>query len=363
MKKLERRPVLFQGKSVGLDVHQSTTVYSVLDNEGEEIAKASVPSTRAGLETLLDRIGGVEDVQFALEASGSSLWVYDFLVSHADEEDVHVAQSNVIRPIINSQEKNDENDAWWLAFFLWQGRLPTTYVAEGEVRELRIATRELSRLIEERSQMVCRFRSHLRQEGIQVPANFQTKKTRAAVPEAIEETSGARREALQRLLARIEAADAEIAHWEEMVEEMCKDLQIVQTMIEHIPGLGIRTAPVIYAEMGDPRRFRSAKAFAKATGLPPGYRESGGKISSTGITREGSAAARWAFTRAVIACLRCQHSAGWAIKQWILARVRRQPKKKAYVATARKLSEGVWRLFAFGEEFDLAKAFPAKKAG
>jgi hypothetical protein len=46
------------------------------------------------------------------------------------------------------------------------------------------------------------------------------------------------------------------------------------------------------------------------------------------------------------------------VKYWVLRRSRGRPKKKVIVAAARKLAEGVWRLFALGEEFDLARAFP-----
>ena len=50
------------------------------------------------------------------------------------------------------------------------------------------------------------------------------------------------------------------------------------------------------------------------------------------------------------------------MRQWIEERGRHKPKRKVIVAAARKLAEGVWRLFALGEAFDLARAFPVKCA-
>ena len=37
------------------------------------------------------------------------------------------------------------------------------------------------------------------------------------------------------------------------------------------------------------------------------------------------------------------------MKYWVLRRAKTRPKKKVIVAAARKLAEGVWRLFALGE--------------
>jgi len=114
----------------------------------------------------------------------------------------------------------------------------------------------------------------------------------------------------------------------------------------------------VVAELGDPRQYHSAAAYTKATGLTPGYRESGGRRRGGVITREGSAHARWALTRAILSCRRCKSGTGWLVSQWVEKRRRRGKSLKAtMVAAARKLAEGIWRLANWGEEFDLARAF------
>jgi hypothetical protein len=77
------------------------------------------------------------------------------------------------------------------------------------------------------------------------------------------------------------------------------------------------------------------------------------------ITRHGSRLGRWALTRSVLACMRCKKGPGVQVKAWVLKQVSRQKaKRKVIVAAARKMAEGVWRLFAWGEAFDLRRAFP-----
>ncbi len=362
MKKLTRRPVRFKGITVGLDVHQRLIEFVILDRKGDEEAGGRIFATRAGLEELFARVGRRE-AQYVLEACSCFLWVYDALAERVGRDQVHVAQPHRVRPIANSLEKNDANDAWWLAYLCFEGRLPEAYVPEGKIRELRIATRELRSAVERRSNLIRRLRSHLVQVGLRLTAkDIHTIEGRASAQVQLEQAKGIRRLALERILLAIEVGDDEVDWWREMVAALCENMPAAHFMAEEIPGLGPTTASTIYAELGDPRRFRSAKAYAKATGLVPGLRESAGHRTPMGMSRAGSAPARWAFTRAVIACMRCRHGAGVNVKYWVLRRSQGRPKKKVIVAAARKLAEGVWRLFALGECFDLARAFPGKTA-
>lgn len=360
MRKLTRQTERFKGITVGLDVHQRVIEYVVLDRKGDEEAGGRVVATRAGLEDVFSKVGR-RRVQYVLEACSAFLWVWDELVKRVGKDQVHVAQPHRVHPVANSLEKNDANDAWWLAYLCFEGRLPEAYVPEGEVRELRIATRELRRATNQRSDLIRRFRSHLVQAGSRLTAkNFHTAEGRAMARSRIDELSGMRRLALERLLQSIEQGDEEIEYWRSRVDEICTDLVPVEQMVENMPGFGSVIASTVYAEMGDPRRFKSPKAFGKGTGLAPGLRESAGRRAPVGISRAGSSYARWAFTRAVIACLRCRSGAGKRVRDWVVRRSRSRPKKKVIVAAARKLAEGVWRLFALGESFDLARAFPGK---
>lgn len=358
MKKLTRRPVRFKGLTVGLDVHQRIVEYVILDRKGDEERGGRFEASREGLESLFEIVGR-RKTQYVLEATSCFLWVYDALAEKVGRERVHVAQPHRVRPIANSLEKNDANDAWWLAYLCFEARLPEAYVPEGMIRELRIATRELRSAIDRRAGLIRRFRSHLVQAGLRLTVkDFHTVEGRTRADAQVEEVMGVRRAALGKILLAIESGDDEVEWWREMVAELCEDLPEARFLAEEIPGLGPTTASTIYAELGDPRRFRSAKAYAKATGLTPGLRESAGHRTPMGMSRAGSAPARWAFTRAVIACMRCRRRPGVSVKYWVIRRSRGRPKKKVIVAAARKLAEGVWRLFARGEEFDLARAFP-----
>lgn len=179
-----------------------------------------------------------------------------------------------------------------------------------------------------------------------------------ALVDRAEAEHGLRGESIARLWDRIQKLEEEAGHWRDRVGELSKRFEQIKVLQDALPGVGPQIAAVVWSELGDPSRYRSAKSYAKATGLTPGYRESGGRKGRGKITRMGSAHVRWALTRAVLSCTRCtKDPAGLAIRHWLARAEQRKPKNAAMVAAARKLAEAVWRLFALGEAFDLTRAF------
>lgn len=361
MKTLQRQAGRFKGYTLGLDLHQSFVQVVVLDKRGNQAASERIAFSEAVLEKLVTKWRERGEVQVVFEACGCFYWVFDACVRLLGREQVHAAHAGKIRTISSSMEKNDHNDAWWLAYLLYERRLPHAYVAEGDLRELRMAGRELRFFTDLRSDLIRRVRSSLLQTGTKLPKGWHTSKLkRSKVKELIEQQTGVRGEALRELYAQIESLSETVRKWRKVVEQLCAKFPEVRVIMQEMPGFKAVVAGLVYGELGTPRRFYNEKAYAKATGLPPGFRESGGKAQAVGMSREGSRLARWAFTRAVMACMRCKRGAGMHVKAWVNKQVSRQkPKRKMFVAAGRKLAEGVWRLIAWGESFDLKRAFPA----
>lgn len=363
MKKLRRRPNRFKGITVGIDLHKKFFQYSVLSAEGDEVQSDRAASSPDVLSRLVDRwCAEGRAVQVCVEASGCFLWAYDLLADRLGEGQVHVAAPSKVRVIADSMEKNDENDAWWLGYLLWEGRLPEAFVAQGDLRELRIASRELRSVVDDQSDLKRRLKSHLAQLGVSFKtgdwASADGRARIGALVDRAEREHGLRGVSIARLWDRVQELDDEVGYWRDQVGRLSKRFDQVKVLQDSLPGVGPQIAAVIWSELGDPSRYRSAKSYAKATGLTPGYRESGGRKSRGKITRMGSAHVRWALTRAVLACTRCtKDPAGLAVRHWLARAERRKPKCAARVAAARKLAEAVWRLFALGEAFDLTRAF------
>ncbi len=74
-------------------------------------------------------------------------------------------------------------------------------------------------------------------------------------------------------LRLMEAEEAEVEKVSERIEELYLQLHPADHL-RTIPGIGVRTAQVFLAIIGDPHRFRSQAASANWTGVVPGARQS-----------------------------------------------------------------------------------------
>jgi len=95
-----------------------------MNDQGEISDEGRFPSTRAEISQFIRKILDRGKAHFTFEGSRSSLWVHGVMAEFLAGESIHVAQAKRIRAIANSNAKNDANDAWWLAYLTYEGRLP-----------------------------------------------------------------------------------------------------------------------------------------------------------------------------------------------------------------------------------------------
>jgi transposase len=323
------------------------------------VESGRIKGGRGALVDLLDRLVGRKKSHVSLEASGGSLWVYDLLVARYGAKRVHIAHPQKVAAIANSREKNDDNDAFWLAYLTQESRLPESYIPQGSYRELRVATRERQRAVRLVTRDILIVKGHLRQMGERSPVkDIRGERGADWVREVAARTGGSRGLALRAAVLRMDAASVELAAWDKRISELVKDLPEVQRIQDAIPGMGRVLAATVVAESGPLERFHSEKAYAKYTGLTPTDRSTGGRTIHGGISREGSPWLRWALTQAVTICGRMEKGAGGAVRACVEVKQRRMGSKaKAKVAAAQKLSRAIWRLVNKPEGFDAARPF------
>jgi transposase len=359
MKTLVRTSSKVNAEFIGLDVHRTMTVFTVLNRRGEDAAAGEFPTCRKDLVEFLDEKVGRKLSHVVFEASGSTEWIYDEIVSRYGPSRVHVAHPKSIRMISRSTQKNDANDSWWLAYMGQEGRLPSAVIPSPAYRELRFAVRHRISLVQARTKIVTALRSDLTAQGERLAhVKFDTPENRIALDDIATRWTGVRRLGLTQARARLASLDEQVAEWDAMIETLSGNFPEVETLEREIPGVGPVLAATICAEAADVRRFTSAKAFGRYTGMTPTDRSTGGKTLHGAITREGSPYLRWALVQAVVHCAIAKHGPGVSVGGWYRAKcLRMGNKKKARVATARKLAEAIWRLFHLGETFDLKKPF------
>ena len=116
------------------------------------------------------------------------------------------------------------------------------------------------------------------------------------------------------------------------------------------------------AEVGDIKRFPSAKKLMGYAGLAPSTYASGGKVRHGRIMKTGSSWLRWVFVEAAYHQLNCRKMQG--LKPYYEKIKARKGSRVAAVATARKLCAVVWRVltdqrpFIPADQWDNRRAHP-----
>ena len=190
--------------------------------------------------------------------------------------------------------KTDKLDAKHLRELLVQGRIPESWIPPEQVLEMRAKVRLYKDLRDERSDWIQRIRATLYHQGVPaLPGGVLAADNRAALeagkglsPAGAQAVTVALRQ-LDRLDGEIDALLAEIG-WFAATQPGCKALQ------RHY-GIGKLTAVIIWAELGDTRRFSASRHAVRHTGLDISVYSSDGKRTRGHLARQGPPLLRWAL--------------------------------------------------------------------
>jgi transposase len=261
-------------------------------------------------------LGDPNGTHVALEATYGWEWLAELLKETGF--DVHLAHPLRTRAIAAARVKTDAVDARTLAHLLRTGLLPEAYIAPPELRDLRDLLRHRATLVHLRTSIKNRVHALLARQGI--------------LPEHSEELPDGPRRRLDSLLALISDFDREITQTTSEIEQRAKADERVKLLCQ-IRGIGRYTALLIIAEVGEVKRFPTAKHLCQWAGLTPTVRSSDGKARLGHISRQGSTILRWALTEAA------QHipTGGGPLRAQYERIAKRRGNKIAKVAIARQI--------------------------
>ena len=313
--------------SVGIDISKARLDVAFLHPTGE-IQAHTYPNTRDGHQQLLTDLQPLETPHVALEATGP----YHQRLTHALQQAgvlVSVLNPAMVHHFVKShhrRNKTDTADALWLATFV-RDRQPEVHAPSSTVhsslsREITALTRDLVRL---------KNRLDAARSGLVHRDVLRSLERRI---QALEEE----KETLQKALE------------EEMRASRAQDLELVTS----IPGIGVRTGCWLLAELGDVRRFGSARKLVAFVGLSPRVFESGSSVRrETRISRMGSSHVRHALYMPAVVGVRFNPLLKGLFDRLVAAG---KPKKVALVACMAKLLRIVYGVLVRGRPFDPALA-------
>ena len=360
---------------VGLDVHaDSITVAVAEEGRGEARHVGRFPNDLSRLMKALDRLGPRATLSCAYEA-GPTGYGLQRALSRAGILCAVIAPSKTPRGS-GDHVKTDRRDAMRLAHFLRSGDLVQVHVPDEACESMRDLLR--AREDAKRAQLRARHQlsKFLLRHGRRWPQSNWTKvhlewvaKQRFDHP-ALDTVLSESLQAVGEQTARIERYDRRLA---ELVPET-EQAKLIEAL-QAFRGIQLLTAASIAFELGDLRRFPSAKKLMSYLGTTPSEDSSGDRIRRGGITKAGNGGLRrllvessWSYRHRPAEGYHHRKRAenvapavraiAWKAQARLNARYKRmlargKTKQKTLVAVARELAGFIW---AVGQEERLTLA-------
>lgn len=317
----------------GFDVHRAQITFDYLVTESGEVRTGRIaPGNRLVLRKWLRQFEG-EDVAFAVE--GCTGWRFVAEELQRAGHVVHVAEPADTRTLQGKKKraKTDRADARHLRQLLMQDRLPESWVPPVQVLEIRAKARLYVALMDERRAWQQRIHAQLFHQGVPAPGrNLLSDEGRERLAKAKLSSAGR-----QIVNVALSAAD----HLTDLVVPLREDLKAFAPRqqgcraLMGIYGIGALTAPIVWAELGDTRRFSSSEKAVRYTGLDITVWSSDGKHRGKGhLSRQGPPALRWALFEAAYMAAR----ASSPDHAYYLEVQARQGSNRAALSVARKLT-------------------------
>jgi transposase len=336
-----------QKLTVGLDLGDRNSSYCVVDESGQVQLEQRI---RTSAKALQEVFGAMPRSRIALETGTHSPWISRLLNGLGHE--VVVANARKVRLIGESRKKDDRLDAQTLARL---ARVDPKLLcpvrhrsAQGQADLAMIRAR--AGLVRVRTGLVNTARGLAKSYG----ERLRGCNVRNMNPEKAEGLSPELQRALEPLLAAIEEVSQRICQYNERIEALAQQSYPQVALLKQIKGVGTLIALTFLLTLEDPHRFRRSRDVGCYLGLQPGRRNSGQSEPQMHISKEGDPYLRTLLVQGA------QHILGpfgmdcdlrrWGLK--LAERGGKSGKKRAIIATARKLAVLLHHLWVSGEVYE-----------
>jgi transposase len=336
-----------QKLTIGLDLGDRSSWYCLLDEAGEVLLEQKLGTTPKAMREVF---GSMPRSRIALETGMHSPWVSRLLNELGHE--VIVAHARNVRLIGESRKKDDRLDAQTLARLARidpQLLCPVKHRSAKAQADLTVI-RARAGLVRARTALVNTARGLAKSYGERLCGC----NVRNMNPEKAEGLSPELQRALEPLLASIESLSERIREYNEGIEKLAEESYPQVALLKQIKGVGTLIALTFLLTLEDAHRFRKSRDVGCYLGLQPGRRNSGQSQPQMHISKEGDPYLRTLLVQGA------QHILGpfgidcdlrrWGLK--LAERGGRNGKKRAIIATARKLAVLLHHLWVSGEVYE-----------
>ncbi len=343
----QSRNISQQKVTIGLDLGDRSSWYCLLDESGAVLLEQRLSTTAKALQEIF---GGMPHSRIALETGAHSPWISRLLTTLGHE--VIVAHAGNVRLIGESRKKDDRMDAETLARLARidpQLLCPVKHRSAKAQADLTLI-RARAGLVRARTALVNTARGLAKSYG----ERLRGCNVRNMNPEKAEGLSPELQAALEPLLACIASVSEQIREYNERIETLAQQSSTQVALLKQVKGVGTLIALTFLLTLEDPHRLRKSRDVGCYLGLQPGRRNSGQSEPQMHISKEGDPYLRTLLVQGA------QHILGlfgvdcdlrrWGLK--LAERGGKSGKKRAIIATARKLAVLLHHLWVSGEAYE-----------
>jgi transposase len=312
---------------VGLDYHQAFVQVCVMNQAGAILGNRRCDNVASAIVEYVHAYG--DHVIAAIEACCGAAALADELITAGWK--VSLAHAGYVSKIKQSPDKTDWSDARLVADLIRIGYLPNVWLPPAWLRQLRHVARYRQQLAQERRTAKLRVTALLRTHRIEFHGSRWTKCWVAAVRDC----QGLGTEGqwvVGQLLDQIDFLQKQLDITEARLRQLTAQDVFVRKLLSYA-GVGLITAVMLRAELGDVSRFRSGKQLSRFCGITPRNASSGLKQADAGLIRAGNPQLRTVLIEAAHRLQRCDPR--WA-KLGLQLRARGKPGSVVAAAVANR---------------------------
>ncbi len=302
----------------GFDVHRKQITFDYVDTDTGLVRCGEIrPATRKTLRRWLGEHCPGGDAEMAVE--GCTGWRYVVEELAAAGATAHLADPAETAGLRGPKKraKTDRADARLLRTLLCEGRLPESWIPPTHVLEVRTLGRLYCALMDERRAWQQRIHAQVFHQGCPPVTALLSEAGREALAHA--ELSAAGRQYVDTALRRIDELTGEIDPVRRQLVNFARRQVGCQALQARQYGVGWLCAAIMWAEIGDARRFHSSDQLVRFAGMDVTVYSSDGKRAPGHLSRQGSPELRWATFEAA-KCAARHRSPDYAYYQRLAAR-------------------------------------------
>jgi transposase len=283
------------------DIHRRQITFDFIDTETGQVQRGRIsPATRVVLRDWLDQFHGCGDVTFAVEGCTGWRFVVEELQAAGITPLLAEPAETAHQRGPKKRAKTDKADARRLRELVVDGRVPVSWIPPGQVNELRALLQLYRDLMQERMGWMQRIHATLFHQGVpSLASRLADPRTRAMVHDGTAiGLSPAGAQAVEVALGRVDDLDAQIIPLRRQIAAIARRQPGCAALHDELFGVGTLVAAIIWAFLGDPRRFSSSAQAVRFTGLDVTVRASDTKRPPGKLSGQGPPILRWALFEA-----------------------------------------------------------------